>query len=203
MAEGVRGGSASLDIASIWLRSCSRSGETGYVSRVTPEPLGDESPERNQSMAEDDLVERLLGIEAASPLAALRLQREAIRRHAQGAWRELVLTEAPGGVSPQERAAIALAVARQQGDAALVAECEELAARAGAPPESGRTDLLLRYAAMVAEAPERCGQADIDALVTTGMSPQDIVAVTQLVAFIPFQVRLLAGLRAMQEETGA
>jgi uncharacterized protein YciW len=154
-------------------------------------------------MAEDDLIERLLGVAPDSPLAALRLEREAIRRHAQGAWRELVLTEAPGGVSPQERAAIALAVARQQGDAALVAECEALAARVGAPPEGPRTALLLRYAAMVAEAPERCGQADIDALSAEGMSPQDIVAVTQLVAFIPFQIRLLAGLRAMQEEARA
>ncbi|MBL6080283.1 hypothetical protein JMJ56_19885 [Belnapia sp. T18] len=154
-------------------------------------------------MAEDDLVERLLGIEAGSPLAALRLQREAIRRHAQGAWRELVLTEAPGGVSPQERAAVALAVARQQGDVALVAECEALAAQAGAPAEGARTEALLRYAAMVAEAPGRCGQVDIDTLTAAGMSPQDIVAVTQLVAFIPFQVRLLAGLRAMQEEARA
>ncbi|WP_052214817.1 hypothetical protein [Belnapia sp. F-4-1] len=154
-------------------------------------------------MAEDDLVERLLGIEPGSPLAALRLQREAIRQHAQGAWRELVLTQVPGGVSSRERAAIALAVARQQGNAALLAECEALAAQVGAPPEGARTEVLLRYAAMVAEAPERCGQADIDALVAAGMSSQDIVAVTQLVAFIPFQVTLLAGLRAMQEEARA
>ena len=153
-------------------------------------------------MAEDDLMERLLGIEPGSPLAALRLQREAIRQHAQGAWRELVLTTAPGGVGPPERAAIALAVARQQGDAALVAECEAQAARVGAPPEGARTALLLRYAVMVAEAPERCGQAEIDALSAAGLSPQDIVAVTQLAAFIPFQVRLLAGLRAMQQVAG-
>lgn len=154
-------------------------------------------------MAEEDLVERLLGIEEGSPLAALRLQREAIRRHAQGAWRELVLTDRPGGVSRQERGALALKVAQLQGDAALVAECEALVARVGPPPAGARTELLMRYAEMVAEAPERCGQADIDALSVHGMSPQDIVAVTQLIAFIPYQVRLLAGLRAMQEEAHA
>ncbi len=154
-------------------------------------------------MAEDDLIERLLGIEPGSPLAALRLQREAIRRHAQGAWRELVLPKAPGGVSHAERAALALFVAQRGGDAALIEECRTILATTGTPPAGPRTELLMRYAEMVAEAPERCGQADIDALTAQGMSPQDIVAVTQLIAFIPFQIRLLAGLRAMQEEQAA
>lgn len=154
-------------------------------------------------MAEDDLVERLLGIAPGSPLATLRLQREAIRRHTQGAWRELVLPEDPGGVSHAERAALALRVARLGGHPALIAECEAVLARTGEPPAGPRTDLLLRYADLVAETPERCGQADIDALSAQGMSAQDIVAVTQLIAFIPFQVRLLAGLQAMQEEAGA
>ena len=36
-----------------------------------------------------------------------------------------------------------------------------------------------------------------------GLPPQDIVAVTQLIAFVPYQIRLLAGLRALQEEAAA
>ena len=55
----------------------------------------------------------------------------------------------------------------------------------------------MRYADQVAERPGQVGQAGIDALAAEGLSPQDIVAVTQLVSFVPFQVRLLAGLRAM------
>jgi uncharacterized protein YciW len=69
-----------------------------------------------------------------------------------------------------------------------------------APAGLGRTALLLRYAGMVAVQPECCGQEDIDALTPQGLSPQDIVAVTQLFAFVPYQTRLLAGLRALQEE---
>jgi uncharacterized protein YciW len=167
-------------------------------------------------MAEsEDLAESLLGIGAATPLAALRAERASIRQHSQGAYQELVLPAEPGGVSLAERAALALRVAlieRHEGlaahfrglleryaDAPLLAAAQQFPAPAGA----GRTALLLRYADMVAVQPECCGQEDIDALAALGLSSQDIVAVTQLVAFVPYQVRLLAGLRALQEEATA
>ena len=63
--------------------------------------------------------------------------------------------------------------------------------------------MLLRHANLVALRPGECGQADIDRLAALGLSPRDVVAVTQLVAFVPYQVRLLAGLRAMQRESAA
>jgi uncharacterized protein YciW len=85
----------------------------------------------------------------------------------------------------------------------LPVPAEALAAAEDPARAEGRLGLLLRYADLVAEAPERCGQAEIDALSAAGLSPQDIVAVTQLIAFIPFQIRLLAGLRALQEEAAA
>ena len=157
-----------------------------------------------------DLVETLLGIAPGSPLAELRGQRAAIRQHTEGAWRELVLPEHPGGVSLAERAALALRVALRGGHDGLAAQirglpvpAEALAAAADTAPAEGRLGLLLRYADLVAETSERCGQAEIDALGAAGLSPQDIVAVTQLIAFIPFQIRLLAGLRALQEEAAA
>ena len=157
-----------------------------------------------------DLVETLLGIAPGSPLAELRGQRAAIRQHTEGAWRELVLPAEPGGVSLAERAALALRVALRGGHAGLAAHirtlpvpAEALAAAASPEATEGRLGLLLRYADLVAETPERCGQAEIDALGAAGLSPQDIVAVTQLIAFVPYQIRLLAGLRALQEETTA
>ena len=157
-----------------------------------------------------DLVETLLGIAPGSPLADLRGQRAANRQHSEGAWRELVLPVEPGGVSLAERAALALRVALRGGRDGLAAHirtlpvpAEALAAAEDPARAGGRLGLLLRYADLVAETPERCGQAEIDALSAAGLSPQDIVAVTQLIAFIPFQIRLLAGLRALQEEAAA
>ena len=72
----------------------------------------------------------------------------------------------------------------------------------GAPME-GRLAALLRYADLVAARPAEVSQAIIDALSAMGLTPRDIVALTQLVSFVPYQVRLLAGLRAMMQESAA
>jgi uncharacterized peroxidase-related enzyme len=151
-----------------------------------------------------DLAETLVGIAPDSALAALRATREDIRGHIQGACRALVTPAEPGGVSLVERASLALRVALSDGDMRLAGHFRSLLtpAQAGAatasPEGSGRFALLMRFGDTVAAHPARIGQADIDALSAHGFSPQDIVAATQLAAFVPFQVRLLAGLRAMQ-----
>jgi CMD domain protein len=164
-----------------------------------------------------DLLEDILGIAPGSPLAALRRLRPEALRHSQGAYEELLRPADPGGVSHPERAALALRVALSEGEAALAARYRALLERAGARAEieaaeelSGagaaageRLAALLRHADLVALRPEGCGQADIDRLAALGLSPRDVVAVTQLVAFVPYQVRLLAGLRAMQQESAA
>jgi uncharacterized peroxidase-related enzyme len=164
-----------------------------------------------------DLIEDVLGIGPDSPLGALRRRRPEALRHAEGAYRELVLPEDPGGVGRGERAAIALRVALREGEAALAARFRALLGREGAwaaiaaaedlgggggdagPPLAA----LLRHADLVAARPADCGQGEIDALRAIGLSPRDVVAVTQLVSFVPYQVRLLAGLRAMQGGGGA
>jgi uncharacterized peroxidase-related enzyme len=141
-----------------------------------------------------DLIEGLLGLTSGNPLFDLRGERPDIRRHTQGAFQALVLPTLPGGVSLNERAAIATHAARLDGDEALAAEYALLAS----PSAFDRLSLLLPYTELVAMRPGDVTQATIDALLAAGLSPQDIVAVTQLAAFVPFQTRLLAGLRAMQ-----
>ena len=137
----------------------------------------------------DDLIEALLGIAADTPLGRLRAERAAIRGNIEGAYRALVLPAEPLGVSLPERAALAAQSARLEGDPALAAHYAGLAE---GPVGAG----LLAYGRRVTEAPREATQADIAALAAAGRSPQDIVAITQLVSFVPFQVRLLAGLRA-------
>lgn len=143
----------------------------------------------------EDLIETLLGIDPASELGALRAERAAIRQHTQGAYNELVTPAQPGGISHAERAALALQSAELDADAALAAHYATLGPAAPAN--------LLDYARRVTGAPGRLAQADLDALRAAGRSPQDVVAITQLVAIVPFQVRVLAGLRAMLGQPGA
>lgn len=152
----------------------------------------------------DDLIESLLGLAPDAPLGQLRRRRPEALRHAEGAFRELLLPADPGGLSAEERAAVALRVALREGEAALAGRFRALpaatpaaiaAAEGGAA--DGRLAALLGHADLVALRPAGCGQAEIDALRALGLSPRDVVALTQLVAFVPYQVRLLAGLRAM------
>jgi len=166
-------------------------------------------------MSGDDLIETLLGIAPDSPLAALRLRRPEARRHAQGAYRELLMPAEPGAISHADRAALALRTALREGDAALAAHYRGLLLAAGGEeaamlaedlsgaPMEGRLAALLRYADLVASRPAEVTQGTIDALSALGLTARDIVAVTQLVAFVPYQVRVMAGLRAMQGERAA
>ncbi|WP_431282319.1 CMD domain-containing protein [Humitalea sp. 24SJ18S-53] len=151
-----------------------------------------------------DLIEDILGLDPKNPLVALRALRPEARQHAQGAFQELLLPADPGGISLQERAALALRVALRGGDAALAAryralletpapEAEDLS-----PPQGdSRMAVLLRHADIVASEPEACGKPEIAALSALGLSSRDIVALTQLIAFVPYQIRLLAGLRML------
>ncbi|MGX9965228.1 CMD domain-containing protein [Roseomonas sp. F4] len=147
-----------------------------------------------------DLIEDLLGLAPDSPLGVLRRRRPEALRHAEGAFRELVLPDNPGGISRAERALLAWHVARREGDLALAARYRDLA---GEVPPSPRLDALLAYAEKVAMTPETTTKADIDGLAALGLSSRDIVAATQLIAFVPYQLRMLAGLRAMQQEKAA
>lgn len=149
-----------------------------------------------------DLIDSILGITAGSPLGTLRRRRPEALRHAEGAHRELLLPEEPGGLSLALRAALALRVAQREGEAALAAHYQALLeAAGGVAAGDARLDALLRYADTVASAPEATSRADIDGLVALGLSPRDIVAATQLIAFVPYQVRVIAGLRALLQET--
>lgn len=161
--------------------------------------------------SDGDLIDGLLGIGPDHPLAALRRRRPEALRHAEGAFRELLLPADPGGLSHAERAALALRVALAEGDAALAARYRALLEEAGGgvlvaaaegrePAGDARLAALLRHADLVARDPEATSRADIDALKALGLSARDIVAATQLIAFVPYQVRVIAALRAMLQE---
>jgi len=141
-----------------------------------------------------DLIDTLLGLAPDAPLAVLRAQRPDIQRHTECSYRELVVPADPGGVKPDERVALARHVVKTDGDVRLAAHFAALGSGASG---TARMALLLPYADLVAHHAGRVRQADIDGLRAHGLSPQDVVAITQLVAFVPFQVRVLAGLRAL------
>ena len=66
-----------------------------------------------------------------------------------------------------------------------------------------RLAAMLRHVSLVATAPGSASAADLDALRDAGLTPCDIVTIAQIVAFVSYQVRVVAGLRALAAETRA
>jgi CMD domain protein len=164
-------------------------------------------------MTSNDLVDAAAGLSPESPVARLRRQREAFVRHTQGSHDVLITPADPAGLSLIERAAVALRVASIEHDAALIehyrsrlrqivadaATIEAAEASAGLLDVSPRLAAILDHVALVATSPGSASQSRLDALRNAGLAPRDIVTIAQIVAFVSYQVRVVAGLRALAQ----
>jgi uncharacterized protein YciW len=136
-------------------------------------------------------------------LARLRAERPEMVRHTQGSHDVLLTPADPGGLSLGERALVALRVAELAGDGRLAEHYRGLVRRAGEPAPTPRLALILDHVAMVATAPGTATKAHLDRLRGSGLGARDIVALSQLVAFVSYQVRLAEGLALLAQERSA
>jgi uncharacterized protein YciW len=150
-----------------------------------------------------DLLETIIDVAPGSALSRLRAQRPDIVRHTQGSHDVLLSPADPGGLSLAERALLAARVAELSGHAGLATHYRSLLARRGEPPHSQRQDTILRHIERVAVAPGSATPAHIDTLRDAGLTPRDIVALTQIVAFVSYQVRAAVGLALLVQEKAA
>ncbi|MTE16649.1 carboxymuconolactone decarboxylase family protein [Nocardia aurantiaca] len=144
-----------------------------------------------------DVIDAVLGARAGS-LSALRATRPAVVDHTQGVYEALLDGPATASVGRDRLVAAAVVVAELAGAPNLAAHYAAL----GTAPAEGDPVLaaILRHAAQVSTAPASLTRTDIDALAATGLSERDIVTVAQLIGFVHFQARLLAGLELIGAE---
>ena len=157
-----------------------------------------------------DIVDAAAGLASDSPVAALRRQREAFVRHSQGSHDVLITPSDPGGLSLIERAVAALHVASIERDAALVAHYRKRLLEVGADVVaieamnvSPRLEAILRHVSLLTTAPGSATRSDLETLRHAGLAERDIVVVAQIVACVSYQIRVVAGLRALAEEMRA
>ena len=162
----------------------------------------------------DDVINHFAGIVPGSPLAQLREQRPETLRHAQGSFRVLLEPDDPGGVSRDEREAIALRVAtlERNPDVAVfhrermrvLGAGDELVSAVESFPDSGnvpaRLEAILRHTDMLTTSSRSGSSEAIEALRQAGLSARDIVTISQLIAFMSYEIRMIALLRAMGGE---
>src|SRR4051812_6775816 len=139
-------------------------------------------------MSEASEASDVIDAVAGTPVG-LRTYREKAYVHTQGAH-DALLT-GTGTLPRAERAALAAHAAELDGARALAAHYRGLAT---APAPSARFAALLRHADLLVLAPSTAGPKHIAALTEAGWSAPDVVAASQLVAFVTYQARLTAGL---------
>ena len=154
-----------------------------------------------------DLLDALAGIQSGTALDQLRRRRPEIAQHIQGSYAVLLQPEEVGGLSLVERGMAALRSAALAGSGPLVHHYREylIAQQASAQlveallsgdteAETSRARAILRHVDLLTEAPGAAAPADLAALAEQGLRTPEIVTLAQLIAFVSFQARVLAGL---------
>ncbi|MBX3001963.1 MAG: CMD domain protein [Caldilineaceae bacterium] len=161
-----------------------------------------------------DIINHLAGIAPHSQLGQLRSQRLDVLQYAQGSYLALLEPEDLGNVSRIERDLIALRVATLTSITSLAAwhrlrlqgagVDDAVIAAAAEDPDSDllsiRQQVILAHVDLLTKAPATATQDRIAALSAVGLQPRDIVVISQLIAYLSFQVRTLVGLRILAEE---
>ena len=147
-----------------------------------------------------DVMDTLAGLTEDSALAALRRQRPDVVRHLQGSDDAIFAPAHHGGLTRPEREAAALRVASLLRDAVLEEHYHRRLVALGEmhPLNGARGECILAHVDRVTLDPADATKADIDALLAAGLSPHAVVSLSQLIAYVNFQSRVLAGLRMLK-----
>ena len=156
-----------------------------------------------------DVMDELAGLAPDSRLGQLRRQRPDVVRHLQRSDEAIFTPRNDGGLSAAERVAAALRIAVLLRDdrlqehyraRAIEHDGAQLAASAADPssaPREPRWQTILGHVDRLTSDPDSARREHIDALLASGLSPQAVIALSQLVAYVNFQARVRAGLRLL------
>jgi uncharacterized protein YciW len=157
---------------------------------------------------EADVIDRAAGLAPGDPLHAARRFRAKVVEATQ-ASHDALLGQPVQGLSTADRLRVAAHVCALAGATDLARHyAGRLAARADgaahanagdgdAAPSSPALPAVLAFAAKLTTDPRLGDRAALDALKRAGLNDAAIVALAQLVAFLSYQLRVAAGLRAL------
>ncbi len=150
-----------------------------------------------------DVIDAAAGLGPGMPLhAARRLRATAVQ--ATQASHDALLREPVAGLTTADRLRVAVRACEATGAAGLAAHYTALLqgeAEAAAP--SAALAQMLHFTTLLSTDPRRGDRTAIEALKAAGLGDAAIVALAQLVAFLSYQTRVVAGLEAMKIHPGA
>lgn len=159
-------------------------------------------------MQSANIIERILNAPPGSALALAMEQRAEILRLSQASHDAVVQPKEPGGLSHGERAALAERITRLNKDDELARHYRACLNSAGADEEllaiadpnrsidaGERMNAIVRFTDLVTVHPRDATRSDLETLKTAGMAEADIVRLTELLAFVNYQLRVVAGFK--------
>ena len=164
-----------------------------------------------------DTIDRLAGLEQDGPTFTTRHEREKVALATQACEDLLLGNQLDSDLTQAERLVLAAEQARVSGVTVLEAEYRaraealgdaitpELRAildQPGAQTGNARLDAMLHFVRTLALNPAQSDQAALLAIPAAGLSLNDTVLLAQLIGFVAYQARLLAGVKAMGELGG-
>lgn len=163
-----------------------------------------------------DLIDQLVGLHAGDDLFTLRHQREKVAVATQGSYDSLFDPDLQD-IGLDERLLVALYACRLSNAAELAAHYQTKLSAVSVPQESlnvaltgnpdtlpeGRLRAILIFTRTLIENPIEGDKAAIETLPKAGLTIPAVVAVAQLIAFVSYQIRVVAGLKAMKASHAA
>lgn len=155
----------------------------------------------------ETIVAKASGISADSPLAGALSLRSDILHLTENSHEASLRPNHPGGLSHAERAGLACRIAKRNNEETLARHYESLFsvgshALADTDFEGGhdtRIKAIIRHTDLVTLNPKDVKAEDVSALKSAGLNDADIVRLSELIAFIAYQIRVVTGLRLMAQ----
>ncbi len=146
-----------------------------------------------------DITFEIGNFDGNAAIVAIREQKPQVFAQIQDYYDATVQPTNPGNVSLAERALIAHRVAAGIPDAVLAGWYQTTfdALNETVDESTPRLAAILSRLALVNTHPEQTTPDDVRALQDAGLSEVDIISISQLIAFVHYQARLLAGLKAL------
>lgn len=144
-----------------------------------------------------DVIDQAAGLAPGMPLFdARRFRATAIT--ATQASHDALLREPVAGLSTADRLRVAVRTCEASGATELAAHYTALLQAEPAGASSAALPQMLQFATLLATDPRHGDSAAIQTLKAAGLDDAAIVALAQLIAFLSYQLRVVAGLKAMQ-----
>lgn len=164
-------------------------------------------------MTDIDVIDAILGPESATAVAPLRTAKPELSAQLQDYYDAVFGAAADSArqLSPAERWLIAIRTASHTSSTSVVDWYAAQARNAGVSDASieqaknssdawkgdPRIAAIMRHVDLIVTHPVDSTRADMEALLDAGLTPGGIVALSQVVAYVSYQLRLVATLRAL------